>query len=74
MLTICPTADYELYLGRNLLDADGAVESVSILRGSPPFDDAAVKTVRAWLFRPARPNGVRAPALVYVVFGFRPPV
>ena len=56
------------------VDADGGIEHVNVLRASPPFDAVAVKTVRDWVFRPARPNGMRAPAVVYVVFGFRAPV
>jgi TonB family protein len=57
-----------------LIDAEGAVEKVNVLKTSPPFDDPAVKTVREWVFRPAQRNGVRAPAVVYVLFGFRMPV
>jgi protein TonB len=56
------------------VDTAGAIEKVTVLQPSPPFDDAAVKTVRDWLFRPAQRNGVRVPAVVYVVFGFRVPV
>ena len=56
------------------VDADGAIENVKVLRALPPFDDVAIKTVHEWVFRPARRNGIRAPAVVYVVFGFRAPV
>jgi TonB family protein len=56
------------------VDSDGAIETVRVLLGLPPFDDPAVKTVRGWVFRPAQRNGVRVPAVVYVVFGFRSPV
>ena len=56
------------------VDADGAIEDVAVLRAVPPFGDAAVKTAREWVFRPAQRNGVRVPAVVYVVFGFRAPV
>ena len=56
------------------IDPDGAVENVIVVQAVPPFDEVAVKTVREWVFRPARPNGVRAPAVVYVLFGFRAPV
>ena len=56
------------------IDAEGAVEHVTVLRAVPPFDAAAVRTVHDWVFRPAQRNGVRAPAVVYVVFGFRAPV
>ena len=56
-----------------VIDADGAIENVAVLRAVPPFDEVAVKTVREWVFRPAQRDGVRAPAVVYVVFGFRAP-
>ena len=51
-----------------------SIENVTVLRATPPFDDVSVKTVREWVFRPAQRNGVRAPAVVYVVFAFRAPV
>jgi TonB family protein len=56
------------------VDAGGAIADVAVLRAAPPFADVAVKTVREWVFRPAQRNGVRVPAVVYVVFGFRAPV
>jgi TonB family protein len=56
------------------IDAGGAIEDVAVLRAAPPFADVAVKTVREWVFRPAQRDGVRVPAIVYVVFGFRAPV
>ena len=57
-----------------LVDAQGAIENVTVLTPSPPFDDPAVKTVRQWVFRAAQRNGVRVPATVYVLFAFRMPV
>ena len=78
MLTAPPYPPKALLSGSVLLevrvDADGAIEHVTVLRAVPPFDDPAVSTVRDWVFRPAQRNGVRAPAVVYVVFGFRAPV
>jgi protein TonB len=56
------------------VDANGAIENVAVLQASPPFGDVAAKTVRDWIFRPAQRNGVRVPATVYVIVGFRAPV
>jgi len=78
MMTMPPYPPKALLSGTVLLevrvDAEGEIENVTVLRAVPPFDDAAVSTVRDWVFRPAQRNGVRAPAVVYVLFGFRAPV
>ena len=78
MMPAPPFPPHALLSGTVLLevhvDADGAIENVIVLRATPPFDDISVKTVREWVFRPAQRNGVRAPAVVYVVFAFRAPV
>lgn len=78
MLTPPPYPPKALLSGTVLLevrvDAEGAIDNVTVLRAVPPFDDPAVSTVRDWVFRPAQRNGVRAPSVVYVVFGFRAPV
>ena len=78
MIAAPPFPPKALFGGTVLLEvrvaAEGDIEHVTVLRAVPPFDDAAVSTVREWVFRPAQRNGVRVPAVVYVVFGFRAPV
>jgi TonB family protein len=56
------------------VDAAGAVSTVKVLGAAPPFDDAAVETVKGWRFRPAQVNGAPTATLVYVAVAFRPPV
>lgn len=56
------------------VSANGSVESAGVINSAPPFDDAAVKAVRQWHFRPAEVHGTAVPTYVYVVFGFRVPV
>ena len=53
------------------VNADGVPSEVAVIRPAPPFDAAALSTVRAWRFRPARIRGTPASTFVYVVFGFR---
>ena len=47
---------------------DGAFTAEAVGDTIAPFREAALQAVRQWRFRP-----VPAPALAYVVFGFRPP-
>jgi TonB family protein len=54
--------------------ANGTIEAVGVINSAPPFDDAAVKAVREWHFRPAQVHGAAVPTYVYVVLGFRVPV
>jgi TonB family protein len=54
--------------------ANGSVDAVGVINSAPPFDDAAVKAVRDWHFRPAQVHGTAVPTYVYVVLGFRVPV
>jgi TonB family protein len=54
--------------------ANGSVDAVGVINSAPPFDDAAVKAVREWHFRPAQVHGTAVPTYVYVVLGFRVPV
>jgi outer membrane biosynthesis protein TonB len=44
------------------------------LDGSPGFDDAALGTVRAWTFLPARSPEVPAESYVYAILGFPTPI
>lgn len=55
------------------VSAGGSVDQVGVINSAPPFDDAAIAVVRQWRFRPALTQGTPVPAIVYVVFGFRPP-
>jgi TonB family protein len=55
------------------VSATGAVENARVVRSAPPFDDAAMKTVRLWSFRPAQRGGAPVASVAYVIFGFRPP-
>lgn len=56
------------------IDPSGDIDEVIVLKPLPPFDAVAVKTVREWLFRPAKRDGIPTPAVVFVILGFRPPV
>lgn len=56
------------------VNAIGSVEDVGVIASAPPFDEVARDTVRKWHFRPAKVQGIPAPALVYVIAGFRAPV
>ena len=55
------------------VDVKGDVSAAKILIPSAGYDDAALSTARQWKFRPAKPGGANAPAVVYIVFGFQPP-
>jgi TonB family protein len=53
--------------------ATGAVENARLVRSAPPFDDAAITTVRSWRFVPAQRGGAPVASVAYVIVGFRPP-
>jgi len=55
------------------VSANGSVDDVGVINSSPPFDDAAVKAVRQWHFRPAQ-HRTPVATYVYVILGFRVPV
>ncbi len=57
-----------------LVASTGAVENARVVRSAPPFDDAAMKTVRMWHFNAAQRGGVTVSSVAYVMFAFRPPV
>jgi periplasmic protein TonB len=52
------------------VDATGHVREVTILRGSPIFDDAAMEAVRQWVYRPLLLNGVPTPFVLTVTVKF----
>lgn len=49
---------------------DGRVEAVSLLRGHPLFDQAAMEAVRRWVYRPLLLNGVPTDFIVTVTLSF----
>jgi len=55
------------------IDASGAVTNANVRVPSPGFDAVALETARQWTFRAARPAGMSAPAVAYIVFGFPVP-
>lgn len=56
------------------VSANGAVDDVGVINSAPPFDDASIKAVRQWQFRPSQMHGTPVPTIVYVMLGFRVPV
>ncbi len=55
------------------VSANGSVDDVGVINSAPPFDEAAVKAVRQWHFRPAQ-HRTPVATYVYVILGFRVPV
>ena len=53
-----------------VIDADGSVTSVKVLRSIPLLDEAAVSAVRGWRFTPARLNGQAVPVVMTVTLNF----
>ena len=53
-----------------VIDAEGSVTSVKVLRSIPLLDDAAVRAVRAWRFTAARLNGQAVPVVMTVTVNF----
>jgi protein TonB len=53
-----------------VIDANGAVQSVKVLRSVLLLDEAAVDAVRQWRFTPARLNGVAIPVVMTVTVEF----
>jgi periplasmic protein TonB len=52
------------------VDARGRVRDVTVLRGQPVFDDAAVAAVRQWIYKPLLQNGVPTAFIVTVTLTF----
>jgi TonB family protein len=58
-----------------LVGEDGRVRDATVVQGAAAgFNDEALDTARAWVFRPAHHNGELVPAYAYLAFGFRQPV
>lgn len=53
-----------------LLDENGHVDRVKVLRSEPLLDDAAVQAVRRWRYTPTLLNGVPVPVLMTVTVRF----
>jgi protein TonB len=53
-----------------VIDANGGVESVRVLRSVPLLDQAAVDAVRQWRFTPAMLNGQAVPVVMTVTVNF----
>jgi TonB family protein len=54
-----------------VIDEDGHVASVTVLRSQPLLEAAAVDAVRQWRYRPTLLNGVRVSVLLTVTVDFR---
>lgn len=54
-----------------LIDEQGRVANVKVLRSAPLLDDAAVQAVRRWRYTPTRLNGVPVPVLMTVTVRFQ---
>ena len=55
-----------------VIDANGTVSQVRVLKSSPPFDDAAVSAVRQWQFKPTLLNGRAVSVLTTAAVEFQP--
>jgi TonB family protein len=55
----------EIAVGRS-----GSVDDVRVIRSNPPFDEAAVKAVRQWSYRPALQDGKPVKVFMTVVVEF----
>ena len=56
---------------RICVGADGAVTGVEIIRGNPAFDDAIVRAVSRWRYRPRTEDGKPVPYCGIAKFEFR---
>jgi protein TonB len=54
-----------------VVNADGKVESVKVLRSVKFLDEAAVAAVRQWEYSPLMLNGVKTPFVLSVMLSFR---
>jgi protein TonB len=53
-----------------IIDVDGNVTTVRVLRGYPLLDESAVEAVRQWRFTPALLNGQPIPVVMTVTVNF----
>jgi len=53
-----------------VLDAEGKVESVRVLRGHPALEQAAVEAVQQWAYTPTVLNGQAVPVVLTISVGF----
>jgi protein TonB len=53
-----------------VIDAQGRVVNVKVLRSVPLLDQAAIEAVRQWEFTPTRLNGVPVPVVMTVTVNF----
>jgi protein TonB len=54
-----------------IIDADGAVRDVHVLRSIPLLDQAAIDAVRRWRYKPTLLNGIPVPVIMTVTVSFR---
>jgi protein TonB len=53
-----------------VIDEDGHVREVRVLRSTPLLDQAAIEAVRQWRFSPTLLNGQPVPVAMTVTVGF----
>jgi protein TonB len=53
-----------------VIDAQGRVERVGVLRSIPQLDQAAIEAVKQWTFTPTLLNGVPVPIVMTVTLNF----
>ena len=53
-----------------LIAPDGRVEEVTVLKGVPLLDEAAMEAVRQWVYTPTLLNGVPVPVIMTVTVAF----
>lgn len=53
-----------------LIGPDGRVQSVTVLRGVPLLQEAAVKAVRQWVYTPTLLDGIPVPVIMTVTVSF----
>ncbi len=53
-----------------VIDENGSVREVKVLRSVPLLDDAAVQAVSQWKFTPTLLNGAPVPVVMTVTVGF----
>lgn len=59
-----------LVILEGLIDTQGNVADVKVLRGVPLLNDAAVEAVRQWRYRPTLLNGVPVPVIMTMAVTF----